>query len=83
MCAAQTLPDFSPCSGNALNSLCYINEGSPFDGLIVDEIVLIADEIIGGCRDDYDIQDLRDALADISENYNDGGLDLGMLFECQ
>lgn len=85
LCADQTLADFSDCGGNSISGLCYVDLDGlnpDFEGLTVGEIVVKADEVIGGCSTEYSPGELADVLTNINENYDDGELDLGYLADC-
>lgn len=46
--------------------------GGTFEGYSVSEIIAIADQVIGGCSDEFTPSQLTDALSAINENFVDG-----------
>ena len=65
-----------------MTTLAGVEDGSPYDGLTVSEIVDIADEVIGGCNTDDSPGDLADVLTNVNENFSDGEIDLMYLADC-
>jgi hypothetical protein len=81
LCADSSFPGFSDCSAGTLGSKCYTDPASALNGMTVDQIVAIADDVIGGCSTLYTPAVLNAALTNINENY-DNGNDLGYLSNC-
>ncbi|MFM9051136.1 MAG: SprB repeat-containing protein [Bacteroidota bacterium] len=52
---------------------------APFEGMTVGQLLLIANEVIGGCSDDYSYSELNAALTAVNENYDNGTSDQGDL----
>jgi hypothetical protein len=82
VCADANYADFPECDLGAIGGLCYEDDTSPLDGMTVAEIILAADEAIGGCSTDYTPNELNTALTNINENFHDGNDDLGYLVAC-
>ena len=69
-------PDFS-ASGTALGDL--VVACGPFQRYTVYEVFSIANDVIGGCRDDYAANDIYDVVYRINENFVDGIMNNGFL----
>lgn len=68
--------DFSEAEGNL--SEATIAEG-PFEGWTVLEIWSLANDVIGGCNTDYSVNQVKNAIAAINENFVDGEENNGFL----
>lgn len=62
-------PDFG-ASDYALADVAFLS--GPFAGLSLQQVVTIANEVIGGCSTEFGISDLNEALTQANENYVDG-----------
>lgn len=69
-------PDFGDAFGFLGNLI--VNNGA-FQGMTVSEVVAIADEIVGGCSNQYSASAITEVITMINENYVDGAVDNGNL----
>lgn len=71
-------PNFGASSASLGNAI--YNSGT-FEGFTVNEVIAIANDILGGCSSAYSLQTVADALESLNSNYVDGTQD-GGAFSC-
>ena len=64
--------DFAPSEG-FLGNAVYNN--GPFEGFSISEVIDIANDVLGGCNDDYELNTVKDALESVITNYHGGTTD--------
>jgi len=64
--------------GDNLLGDMYINEG-PFQGMTVNQFLVIANDVLGGCNTTYTAKDVNDVADKINNNYVDGKRNNGYL----
>lgn len=68
-------------SSNTINTGDLIYKSGTFAGKTVNQVIAIANDIIGGCSTAYGADDLNVALTSFNENYDNGTVDNGN-FSC-
>ena len=68
-------------SSNSLNTGDLIFKSGTFAGKTVNQVITIANNVIGGCSGSYTVTDLNNALTLFNENYDNGTVDNGN-FSC-
>jgi hypothetical protein len=71
--------DFGDAPGN-LEDMIFVS--GTFAGMSINEVIVIANEVIGGCSNAYSPSDLNDALTMINEGYDEGTVNTGD-FTCE